>query len=277
MASRREFLQKSLLAGAGLTILGKSALKAESLVSRAKTVAPPEKYAVPALPYAYDALEPWIDMKTMQVHHDKHHQAYVDNLNKALKLKWDKENSVVDPNSMGVPQAPIDMVAPDPNATPDSLSPLKSLEEILSTASALELPIRNNGGGHWNHSFFWDIMKPAGTAGSVNLPEGKLNEAITTTFGSFDKFKGLFSKTAKERFGSGWAWLVLKDGGLVITSTPNQDNPLMDVAEVQGNPILGLDVWEHAYYLKYQNIRADYINNWWNVVNWNKVAEHYSK
>lgn len=277
MASRREFLQKSLLAGVGITVLGKSALSAEEIFNAQNAVAAPETYTVPPLPYGYDALEPWIDLKTMQVHHDKHHQAYVDNLNKALKAKWEKENAASNPNMPGVSQIPVDMVAPDVNQKTDSLTPLKGLEEILSKASTLEIPIRNNGGGHWNHSFFWDIMKPAATAGNPNAPEGKLAEAISSTFGSFEKFKELFAKSAKERFGSGWAWLVLKEGSLVITSTPNQDNPLMDVAEVQGKPILGLDVWEHAYYLKYQNVRADYINNWWNVVNWEKASEHYAK
>jgi len=277
MASRREFLQKSILAGVGLTVLGKSALNAEGVSQQQLSDAGPQTYTLPPLPYAYDALEPWIDVKTMQVHHDKHHQAYVDNLNKALKAKWEKEQTPANPTSIGMSAPAGDMVAPDPNAVPDNLSQLKSLEELIAGASKLEMPIRNNGGGHWNHTFFWEIMKPAPAAGTVNAPSGKLAEAITMTFGSFDKFKEQFVKAAKERFGSGWAWLVMKEGNLVITSTPNQDNPLMDVAEVQGKPILGLDVWEHAYYLKYQNVRADYINNWWNLVNWEKVAEHYEK
>jgi len=277
MASRREFLQKSILAGVGLTVLGKSALNATPSSSEQISDAGPQTYSLLPLPYAYDALEPWIDTKTMQVHHDKHHQAYVDNLNKALKAKWEKEKTPADPTSIGLTAPAGDMVAPDPNAAPDNLAQLKSLEEMLAGASKLEMPIRNNGGGHWNHTFFWDIMKPAPAAGTANVPTGKLSEAITNSFGSFEKFKEQFVKAAKERFGSGWSWLVMQDGNLVITSTPNQDNPLMDVADVQGKPILGLDVWEHAYYLKYQNVRADYINNWWSVVNWEKVAEHYSK
>ncbi len=276
MSSRREFLQKSLLAGIGITVLGKSVLKAGEFSSEKSSTAFFANYTVPALPYAYDALEPWIDIRTMQIHHDKHHQAYVDNLNKALNAKNEKLK-VAEPVGTGVTQAPIDMQTPDVNESVDSLTPLKNLEEILANTSTLELPIRNNGGGHWNHSFFWDIMKPTALVSTPNLPSGKLNDAIVSTFGTFDAFKEQFAKSAKDRFGSGWAWLVIQEGKLVVTSTPNQDNPLMDVAEIQGRPILGLDVWEHAYYLKYQNVRADYIANWWNVVNWEKVAAHYSK
>lgn len=244
MTSRRAFLQKSILAGVGLSVLGKTALSAEENFTSQTQVEGTQTYTLPPLPYGYDALEPWIDMKTMQVHHDKHHQAYVDNLNKALAT---------------IKDAPA------------------TLEATLKTVSTQPVAVRNNGGGHWNHTFFWEIMKPAATAGSPNVPAGKLAEGINSAFGSFEKFKEQFTKSAKERFGSGWAWLVLKDGNLVITSTPNQDNPLMDVAEVQGKPILGLDVWEHAYYLKYQNVRADYISNWWNIVNWEKASEHYGK
>lgn len=272
MASRREFLQKSLLAGVGIGLLGKSVLNATENNEQIVFVES-DDYTVPALPYAYDALEPWIDMKTMQVHHDKHHQAYVDNLNKALKASREKNPT---------PQVPQQVL---PGASPNVDEPEKilfnksqswaDLENMLKGASKLDPAIRNNGGGHWNHSFFWEIMQPAALAGTPNLPTGKFAENINITFGSFEKFKEQFVKTAKERFGSGWAWLISIDGQLAITSTPNQDNPLMDTADVQGRPILGLDVWEHAYYLKYQNVRADYINNWWNVVNWENVQAHY--
>ena len=193
-------------------------------------------FTLPALPYAFDALEPHIDATTMQIHHDKHHQAYVDNLNKAI--------------------------AGTPNEN-------KSLEEIVAIAGSISPAVRNNGGGHWNHSFFWEILGP--NAGGI--PTGKVADAINGTFASFDSFKEKFAAAGMTRFGSGWAWLISKDGKLEICSTPNQDNPLMDVAEVKGKPILGVDVWEHAYYLKYQNRRADYLAAFWNVVNWTKVAE----
>lgn len=197
-------------------------------------------FTLPALPYAPDALEPSIDSQTMQIHHGKHHQAYVDNLNKAI--------------------------AGTPNEN-------KSIEEIVAAAGSISPAVRNNGGGHWNHSFFWQILAP--NAGGA--PTGKIGEAITSTFGSFDAFKEKFNAAGTTRFGSGWAWLIVKDGKLEVTSTPNQDNPLMDVAEVKGTPILGVDVWEHAYYLKYQNKRPDYLAAFWNVVNWNKVNELYEK
>ena len=195
-------------------------------------------FTLPALPYAHSALEPHIDTLTMQIHHGKHHQAYVDNLNKA--------------------------VAGTPNEN-------KTIEEIVASTGSLTPAIRNNGGGHWNHSFFWEILAP--NAGGN--PTGPLAEAITTTFGSFDAFKEKFAAAGIGRFGSGWAWLIVKDGKLEISSTPNQDNPLMDVAEVKGTPVLGVDVWEHAYYLKYQNKRADYLTAFWNVVNWNKAGERF--
>ncbi|CAN5821774.1 superoxide dismutase [soil metagenome] len=195
-------------------------------------------FTLAALPYAYEALEPHIDTLTMQIHHDKHHQAYVDNLNKA--------------------------VAGTDNET-------KSLEELVKHAGSISPAVRNNGGGHWNHTFFWESL--AGNAGGK--PSGKLAEAIDAAFGSLEAFKEKFSQAGMTRFGSGWAWLIVKDGKLEVSSTPNQDNPLMDVAEVKGNPILGADVWEHAYYLKYQNKRADYLAAFWNVVNWNKVAERF--
>lgn len=199
-------------------------------------------FTLAPLPYAYDALEPYIDTLTMQIHHDKHHQAYVDNLNKA--------------------------VAGTPNEN-------KSLEELVAAAGSISPAVRNNGGGHWNHDFFWNSLKKSGPTDDLNLPSGKLAEAINDAFGSFDAFKEKFAAAGMTRFGSGWAWLIVKEGKLEITSTPNQDNPLMDVAEVKGKPILGVDVWEHAYYLKYQNKRADYLAAFWNVVNWNKVAERF--
>ena len=195
-------------------------------------------FTLPQLPYAHNALEPHIDEQTMQIHHGKHHQAYVDNLNKAI-AGTEHEN--------------------------------KSLEELIASAGTISPAVRNNGGGHWNHTFFWEILAP--NAGGQ--PSGKLSEAINSAFGSFDAFKEKFNAAATSRFGSGWAWLVVKDGKLEVTSTPNQDNPLMDVAETKGTPILGVDVWEHAYYLKYQNKRADYLAAFWNVVNWNKVSERF--
>lgn len=197
------------------------------------------KFELPKLPYDYDALEPYIDKMTMEIHHTKHHNAYVTNLNNAI--------------------AGTDMEG-------------KSLEELFKKMSGLPAAVRNNGGGHYNHSLFWTLMKKGGGG----VPSGELGDAINSAFGSFDEFKKTFSNAGATRFGSGWAWLIVGNGKLVITSTPNQDNPLMDVAEVKGTPILGLDVWEHAYYLKYQNRRPEYIENWWSVVNWDEVAKLYS-
>lgn len=195
-------------------------------------------FTLPALPYAHDALEPHIDTTTMQIHHGKHHQAYVDNLNKAI--------------------------AGTPNEN-------KSLEELVQVAGSISPAVRNNGGGHWNHTFFWESLSPK----SAGKPSGDLADAINTAFGSFDAFKEKFNNAGMTRFGSGWAWLIVKDGKLEVSSTPNQDNPLMDVAEVKGKPVLGADVWEHAYYLKYQNKRAEYLNAFWSVVNWDKVSERF--
>ncbi|QEH39784.1 superoxide dismutase [Chitinophaga sp. XS-30] len=195
-------------------------------------------FTLPALPYATDALEPHIDKQTMEIHHGKHHQAYVDNLNKAI-AGTEHEN--------------------------------KSLEELVANAGSISPAVRNNGGGHWNHSFFWESLGPK--AGGT--PTGKLADAINSTFGSFDAFKEKFNAAGATRFGSGWAWLIEKDGKLEITSTPNQDNPLMDVAEVKGKPILGVDVWEHAYYLKYQNRRPEYLAAFWNAVNWDAVSKRF--
>jgi Fe-Mn family superoxide dismutase len=197
-------------------------------------------FTLPALPYAHNALEPHIDARTMEIHHGKHHQAYVDNLNKAI--------------------------AGTPNEN-------KSLEELVKSAGSISPAVRNNGGGHWNHSFFWEVLGP--NAGGE--PTGSVASAINSAFGSFQAFKEKFNNAGMTRFGSGWAWLIVKDGKLEVSSTPNQDNPLMDVAEVKGTPILGVDVWEHAYYLNYQNKRADYLNAFWNAVNWKKVQEHFDK
>lgn len=196
-------------------------------------------FTLPPLPYAYDALEPHIDTLTMQIHHDKHHQAYVDNLNKAI-AGTDNEN--------------------------------KSLEDLVKNAGSISAAVRNNGGGHWNHSFFWETL--AANAGGA--PSGALAEAINSSFGSLDAFKEKLNTAGATRFGSGWAWLTVSNGKLEVSSTPNQDNPLMDVAEVKGTPLLGVDVWEHAYYLKYQNKRADYLAAFWNVVNWKKVEERFA-
>jgi len=196
-------------------------------------------FKLPDLPYAFDALEPYIDAKTMEIHHDKHHAGYTNNLNAAI------EGTALEN---------------------------KSIVEILANVSNESAAVRNNGGGYYNHDLFWKVMGP--NAGGT--PSGDLGEAINKAFGSFDAFKSEFSKAAATRFGSGWAWLVKNDSGLVVCSTPNQDNPLMDIAEVKGTPILGLDVWEHAYYLHYQNRRPDYISNFWEVVNWNEVAARFA-
>lgn len=196
-------------------------------------------FTLAPLPYANDALEPHIDARTMEIHHDRHHQAYVTNLNNAIE---------------GTEHAN------------------KSLEELVASAGSISPAVRNNGGGHWNHTFFWSILSPNG-GGS---PKGELAKAIDAKFGSFDAFKDEFKKAAAGRFGSGWAWLIgTGNGEIAVTSTPNQDNPLMDVAEVKGTPIIGLDVWEHAYYLKYQNKRPDYIDAFWNVIDWDAAEKNY--
>jgi Fe-Mn family superoxide dismutase len=233
---RRDFLKKSALLGlAGLAtnLVGEEKLKAlENLSSDGG------KYSLPKLPYAYNALEPFIDEQTMQIHHTKHHQAYVDKLNKAL----------------------------------ETYSGDSSLEGLFSQASKIDPALRNNGGGHYNHSLFWQLMK-ANSKSETNLPGGKLMDAIIAEFNTFDIFKKEFSEKATKVFGSGWCWLIEQKGKLKIITTPNQDNPLMDCVADKGKPILCLDVWEHAYYLKYQNKRADYITGWWNVINWQQ-AEH---
>lgn len=194
-------------------------------------------HTLPPLPYGFDALEPHIDARTMEIHHDKHHQAYVDNLNKAL-AGTDGEN--------------------------------KSLEDLMANISSYPMAVRNNGGGHYNHSLFWTILGSGGGA-----PSGKLADAINSTFGSLDALKEKMNTAGATRFGSGWAWLTVSNGQLTVSSTPNQDNPLMDIAETKGTPILGIDVWEHAYYLKYQNKRPDYLSAIWNVINWDEVGRRY--
>jgi superoxide dismutase, Fe-Mn family len=197
-------------------------------------------FTLAPLPYANDALEPHFDKMTMEIHHDRHHQTYVTNLNNAV--------------------AGTDMEK-------------HSIEELMANISKFPMPIRNNGGGHWNHTFFWNTLSADG-GGS---PVGKLAEAIEAKFGGLDGLKDEFKKAATGRFGSGWAWLIVDESGeLAVTSTPNQDNPLMDIAEKKGTPVIGLDVWEHAYYLKYQNKRPDYIDAFWNVVDWNAADKNFT-
>lgn len=197
-------------------------------------------HELPVLPYAFDALEPYIDAKTMEIHHDKHHAAYVTNLNKALEGHADLQS--------------------------------KPLEKLLADLDAVPEPIRaavrNNGGGHWNHSMFWKIMKKGGGG----EPKGELAEGIKSAFVSFADFKSKINDAGVKRFGSGWSWLLVKDGKLTIESSPNQDNPIMS----GGKPVMGVDVWEHAYYLKYQNRRPDYLEAWWNTVNWDAVVDNYA-
>jgi Fe-Mn family superoxide dismutase len=244
--TRRNFLKQTAILSTG-TIIGSSlfnsafasetALNIDNKNLELENVNAQGLYTLPKLEYNYDGLEPHIDKATMEIHHGKHHQAYVTNLNKAIETL-------------------------DKNLVEQS----KTLENIFEKMSKFPEAIRNNGGGHYNHSLFWSLMKPNGGG----TPKGKLGEAITTTFGSFDEFKKQFSDASMKRFGSGWAWLVVQDEKLVIGSTANQDNPLMRLRGkgLKGKPVLALDVWEHAYYLKNQNRRADYIASFWNVVNW---------
>ena len=232
---RNQFLQSSVAFLGGSFLL--SSFKTKAMRGSFIENSP---FVLPSLPYSFEALEPHIDRMTMEIHHDRHHKAYVDNLNKAV---------------IGTPSAAL------------------SLEDLLGQISKQPAVIRNNGGGHWNHSFFWKILSPAkGLQASASLLA-----QINQDFGSLDNLKTEFNKAATTRFGSGWAWLVWSNGKLIISSTANQDNPLMDVAEVKGTPILALDVWEHAYYLKYQNKRVDYINAFWNVVNWDFVSQQFEK
>lgn len=211
-------------------------------ISPALAESPPKPtgpFTLPNLPYATGALSAAIDKQTMEIHHGKHHLAYIDNLNKEVKAASALQG--------------------------------KSLEDIIANVSKYSMPVRNNAGGHWNHSFFWGIMSAQPSA-----PSAELTNAINASFGSLDAMKAKFEEAGTKQFGSGWAWLIVKDGKLEITSTPNQDNPLMNDAKVKGTPILGNDVWEHAYYLRYQNKRGDYLKNWWKIVNWAKVSQLYA-
>ena len=223
--NRRRFVKASILSAAGAALSMNKAM-AESAAFQ---------FAQVKLPYAYNALEPNIDAMTMDIHFNKHHAAYVKNINDAIAAENISYNNELD---------------------------------FFVNASKLSSKARNNSGGAWNHNFFWQVMKPGGSSFS-----GKVADAVNGAFGSLDKFKEEFAKAAGGRFGSGWAWLVKDNGKLKIGSTPNQDNPMMDLSDFKGTPLLGLDVWEHAYYLKYQNKRAEYISNWWNVVNWEEVAK----
>jgi Fe-Mn family superoxide dismutase len=243
--SRRKFIENSLKATV-ITTLGSPVIlnaattfasnpNSSGLTSEIKTVSA-FQFSQIALPYAYNALEPSIDSMTMDIHYNKHHTAYIKNVNDAIaaeKIAYTSE------------------------------------KDFFVNASKLSPKAKNNSGGSWNHNFFWQVMAPS-TGG---IPTGKIAEAISGAFGSFDKFKEQFTQAAMTRFGSGWAWLVSENGKLKLGSTPNQDNPMMDVSELKGTPLLGLDVWEHAYYLKYQNKRNEYVASWWNVVNWNEVAK----
>jgi Fe-Mn family superoxide dismutase len=237
MMTRREAIKTTVIAGAALAALPAFSQSGLDIL----TTAPAESHTLPPLPYAFDALEPHIDARTMEIHHDRHHAAYVTNLNKALADAGDKKRLTVE----------------------GLLQNLPALPESIRTA------VRNNGGGHYNHTLFWHMMKKNGGG----EPKGELAKAIEAGFGNFADFKTRFADASTKVFGSGWAWLVAEGRQLKIESAPNQDSPIM-----QGKlPLLGLDVWEHAYYLKYQNKRADYITAWWNVVNWDFVAERYAK
>ena len=241
LTPRRDFLTTSVKAGLGLYV--GSGLLASCTSSRVAANVPSRYttgFAQQPLPYAYNALSEAIDAQTMEIHYSKHAASYATNLNDAAKA--------------------------------EGVDTTKPLEDVLRRVSQYSTKMRNNGGGHYNHELFWKCMSPQ----NIEKPSGALATAIDSSFGSFDTFKTQFSDAGKNRFGSGWAWLVADaDKRLRIGSTANQDNPLMDVADIKGFPLLGLDVWEHAYYLRYQNKRPDYINNWWKVVNWNYVAERY--
>lgn len=241
MSDRRDFFKKVGLIGlSGIATKLISEEKIQLIEQLSNPTNENNLFTLPPLPYAYNALEPFIDEQTMKIHHTKHHQAYIDKLNKAI----------------------------------ENMAGKFVLEESFKNISKADVTIRNNGGGHYNHSLFWQLMK-ANSGAKENKPEGKLAESINRDFKSFDDLKKEFSEKAIKIFGSGWCWLIEQDGKLKITTTPNQDNPLMDVASEKGKPILALDVWEHAYYLKYQNKRADYIANWWNIINWEKAEEQF--
>ena len=235
--TRREFIGTSLKAVA-ITSVGSSLIPPAAIAAASPRVLTSQafQFSQSKLPYAYNALEPYIDAQTMEIHYSKHHAAYVKNVNEAIaaeKVQFEKEN------------------------------------DFFANASKVSDKIRNNAGGVWNHNFFWSVMKP----GATSAPSGKAAEALANAFGSFEKFRDQFTQAAMTRFGSGWAWLVNDNGKLIIGSTPNQDNPLMDSSSFKGTPVLALDVWEHAYYLKYQNKRNEYVANWWNVVNWDDVSK----
>jgi Fe-Mn family superoxide dismutase len=239
--TRRTFLQTAAMIGASSMVVSATG---KNLFEKIPGNTPDNSFTLPPLPYAYDALEPAIDKQTMEIHHTKHHQAYVNNLNKALgEIQWNK--------------------------TAD----MSALENICRNVSEYNTAVRNNAGGHYNHSLFWTLMKPGGERN----PTGAFAEAVKSRYATIENLKTFFTDSAKSIFGSGWAWLIVSmDKKLEITTTPNQDNPLMDISELRGRPVLGLDVWEHAYYLKYQNKRADYIAAWWNLVNWEEVSRLYS-
>lgn len=237
---RRDFIKTAAILSAGgvLSVNGSAAAVAELVALFPGTNA----FELPPLGYAYDSLEPFIDAQTMQLHHDKHHQAYITKLNEAISKETSLQN--------------------------------QSLEQLVKNISKhpenVRSVIRNHGGGHWNHSFFWTLLKTGTT------PSAKMEKAIKDSFGSMEQFKTDFEKASMSVFGSGWAWVIQDGNKLTITTTPNQDNPLMDISAKQGTPVIGLDVWEHAYYLKYQNKRADYLKAFWNVLNWNRVEELYT-
>jgi len=238
---KRTFLKKTVLLGAaGMAVTSALAGKIITPVIGKLAGLQDDRFTLPELPYAYDALEPNIDAMTMEIHYSKHHAAYTANFNKAIA---------------GTEYAGM------------------AVKDMFAKVSTLPVAIRNNGGGYFNHKLFWKVMSPNGGG----MPQGDLMDAINRNFGSFEKFREVFSNAAATRFGSGWAWLIVSGTELKVCSTPNQDNPLMDIAEVQGKPILTLDVWEHAYYLKYQNRRTDYIAAFWNVINWNFVSEKFAK
>jgi superoxide dismutase, Fe-Mn family len=232
-SSRRQFISNGLKATLITSFASPLIAKAASFVPQSADQG--FQFKQNPLPYEYGALEPYIDAQTMEIHYTKHHATYVKNINEAI-------------------------IGEKIGAT--------SEDDFFKTVSKLSPKARNNGGGVWNHNFFWQVMKP-----NSGAPAGKIGEAINNSFGSFEKFKEQFTQAGLTRFGSGWAWLVSDHGKLKIGSTANQDNPLMDVSEFKGTPLLALDVWEHAYYLKYQNKRNEYISNWWNVVNWDEVAK----
>jgi Fe-Mn family superoxide dismutase len=242
--TRRDFLKKTAILSAG-ALVGNQLIHANTVTTPNEVETSVGLYTLPLLPYSYEALEPHIDKETMQIHYTKHHQAYVNNLNKAIE---------------GL----------DSNLTEKA----QTLNSIFENINQFPDAVRNNGGGHYNHSLFWTLMKPNGGG----LPVGNLAKAITTSFGSVEEFKKQFNDAAMKRFGSGWAWLVLKDGKLQIGSTANQDNPLMKLKGkgLKGKPVVALDVWEHAYYLKNQNRRNDYIASWWNVINWDEAEKLYN-